>query len=165
MRRQSQQPLNQHPAPSFGMHAPQRPAQPYSQSFGQGPPQGSQQLAERDLSGSPQQQHFPSGGAGGPPQLPPHQFLSAPPPQSLQQSHNNAAHSADLPPLNPVFGVSLDELFIRDGSAVPLVVYQCLQAVDLFGLEVEGIYRLSGTASHVMRIKAMFDNGETSDIG
>jgi hypothetical protein len=41
-----------------------------------------------------------------------------------------------------------------------MVVYQCIQAVDLFGLEVEGIYRLSGTQSHVNRIKAMFDNGK-----
>ena len=70
----------------------------------------------------------------------------------------------NLPPLKPVFGLSLEQLFERDGSAVPMVVYQCIQAVDLFGLEVEGIYRLSGTASHVTKIKAMFDNG-TSRAG
>jgi Rho GTPase-activating protein RGD1 len=46
---------------------------------------------------------------------------------------------------------------------VPMVVYQCIQAVDLFGLEVEGIYRLSGTQSHVNKIKAMFDNGKWAD--
>jgi hypothetical protein len=59
-----------------------------------------------------------------------------------------------------VFGLSLEELFERDNSAVPMVVYQCIQAVDLFGLEVEGIYRLSGTASHITKLKAMFDNGK-----
>ena len=59
-----------------------------------------------------------------------------------------------------MFGLTLDQLFERDGSAVPMVVYQCIQAVDLFGLEVEGIYRLSGTASHITKIKAMFDNGK-----
>jgi hypothetical protein len=64
------------------------------------------------------------------------------------------------PPLKPVFGISLDQLFERDSSAVPMVVYQCIQAVDLFGLEVEGIYRLSGTASHITKIRAMFDNGK-----
>ncbi|KAK4995586.1 hypothetical protein LTR28_000470 [Elasticomyces elasticus] len=63
------------------------------------------------------------------------------------------------PPIKPVFGVSLDELFQRDGSAVPLVVYQCTQAVDLFGLDVEGIYRLSGNANHVAKLRAMFDHG------
>ena len=64
-----------------------------------------------------------------------------------------------LPPTNPVFGVSLDELFRRDGSAVPMIVYQCLQAVDLFGLEVEGIYRTSGSNPHIMELKQMFDHG------
>ena len=63
------------------------------------------------------------------------------------------------PPLKPVFGVSLDDLYNRDQTAVPMIVYQCMQAVDLFGLDVEGIYRVSGTASHVQQIKALFDHG------
>lgn len=63
-----------------------------------------------------------------------------------------------LPPLRPVFGVSLDDLYRRDGTAVPLVVYQCLQAVELFGLDTEGIYRLSGSANHINQMKAIFDN-------
>ena len=69
-------------------------------------------------------------------------------------------YPAEMPPLRPVFGVSLEDLFNRDGSAVPMVVYQCLQAVDLFGLEVEGIYRLSGTASHIGKLRTIFDNGQ-----
>lgn len=52
-------------------------------------------------------------------------------------------------PVNPVFGVSLEELFARDQTPVPMVVSQCIMAVDHFGLEVEGIYRMSGTSSHV----------------
>jgi len=60
--------------------------------------------------------------------------------------------------MKPVFGLGLDQLFERDGSAVPMVVYQCIQAIDLFGLEVEGIYRLSGSQSHIQTIKSMFDN-------
>jgi hypothetical protein len=63
-------------------------------------------------------------------------------------------------PLKPIFGINLGQLYDRDCSAVPTVVYQCIQAVDLFGLEVEGIYRLSGNASHVNKLKAMFDNGQ-----
>lgn len=65
----------------------------------------------------------------------------------------------ELPPLKPVFGVSLDDLYRRDGTAIPMVVYQCIQAVELFGLNVEGIYRLSGNATHIARMKALFDNG------
>lgn len=71
----------------------------------------------------------------------------------------NDGHPVDLPPIRPVFGVTLEDLLKRDGSAIPLVVYQCLQAVDLFGLEVEGIYRLSGSAAHVTKLRTLFDNG------
>lgn len=75
------------------------------------------------------------------------------------QSRRPDTQRPNLPPLNPVFGVSLDDLFTRDNSAVPMIVYQCVQAVDLFGLDVEGIYRTSGSAPHIMEMKAMFDNG------
>lgn len=40
-----------------------------------------------------------------------------------------------------------------------MVVYQCLLAVDTFGLNVEGIYRVSGSANHVNYMKALFDHG------
>lgn len=59
----------------------------------------------------------------------------------------------------PVFGISLARLYERDGLAVPMVVYQCIQAVDLFGLAVEGIYRLSGSLPSVNKLKSMFDTG------
>ncbi|KAJ5668025.1 uncharacterized protein N7477_006595 [Penicillium maclennaniae] len=63
-----------------------------------------------------------------------------------------------LPPLKPVFGVPLEELYARDGTAVPFLVYQCFQAVELFGMNMEGIYRLSGSANHISHMKAVFDN-------
>jgi hypothetical protein len=58
-----------------------------------------------------------------------------------------------------MFGVSLSALYERDGLAVPMVVYQCIQAVDLFGLNVVGIYRLSGSVPHVNKLKQLFDTG------
>ena len=61
-------------------------------------------------------------------------------------------------PAAPYFGVSLDDLYKRDKSAVPVIVYRCVQAVDLFGLDVEGIYRISGYAPHILEMKAMFEN-------
>jgi len=102
----------------------------------------------------------------GPPQLSNLPFQpSVPTSTSFQPQVSNTspaqptiAKSSNLPPLKPVFGMTLEQLFERDGSAVPMIVYQCIQAVDLYGLEVEGIYRLSGTSSHVTKIRAMFDN-------
>ena len=113
------------------------------------------------LNGSPHNQAFPSSAA--PPQLPPTQvssplYTQPPVPVGMSSQQNNNS-STSLPPLKPVFGVSLEELLKRDGSAIPLVVYQCIQAVDLYGLEVEGIYRLSGSSTHVNKLRAIFDNG------
>jgi len=115
--------------------------------------------------GSPQNQTFSpaSASASGPPQLPAAQtstpLYSQPPmPMGMQTQQTNNSHSS-LPALRPIFGLSLEDLLKRDGSAIPLVVYQCIQAVDLYGLEVEGIYRLSGSATHISKLKTMFDNG------
>ncbi|KAE8440585.1 hypothetical protein EG329_007054 [Mollisiaceae sp. DMI_Dod_QoI] len=155
------QPFNQAPPPALQHH---------ERSFSQGPPM--QQY--NNGSGPPRAtSHVPGHNSGsisasGPPQIStlPFQTTQTPPPSLQQPSPVNtsfsqpptASYAPNLPPLKPVFGLSLEQLFERDGSAVPMVVYQCIQAVDLFGLEVEGIYRLSGTASHVTKIKAMFDN-------
>jgi hypothetical protein len=119
----------------------------------------------------PQHGHVPGAASlssDGPPQLASLPFQSsAPLPTTFQSSLSAPLQPAppvmtttNLPPLKPVFGLTLEQLFERDGSAVPMIVYQCIQAVDLYGLEVEGIYRLSGTGSHVTKIRAMFDNGK-----
>ena len=83
----------------------------------------------------------------------------APVGQASAHQTSGVLHGSGNPPVNPVFGVTLDQLFARDGSPVPLVVYQCIQAVDLYGLEVEGIYRIPGTSTHIQAMKALFDNG------
>lgn len=100
----------------------------------------------------PQSSGFSNGGppGGGP--------YGAPPPSGPPTHFSNA------PPIKPVFGVTLDELFHRDGTPVPLVVSQCIQGVELFGLETEGIYRVPGTNSHIMSMKQLFDHGKNQSI-
>jgi hypothetical protein len=61
-------------------------------------------------------------------------------------------------PERPIFGLSLEDLFQRDQSPVPTVIYQCIQAVDLFGLDHEGIYRISGDTRQVQELKSLFDH-------
>ncbi|KAF2856568.1 Rho GTPase-like protein activator [Plenodomus tracheiphilus IPT5] len=78
--------------------------------------------------------------------------------QATAQQTSGVLYNSSQPPINPVFGITLEDLFRRDGSPVPMVVYQCIQAVDLYGLEVEGIYRIPGTSSHIQQMKALFDS-------
>ena len=117
-------------------------------------------VSQHGPAGSPQNHTLPNSGSNGPIESPPPQTAPSyvQPPTPLGALQNNAS-STSLPALRPVFGVSLNDLLKRDGSAIPLVVYQCVQAIDLFGLEVEGIYRLSGSAAHVNKLKGIFDNG------
>ncbi|KAK8122514.1 Rho GTPase activator (Rgd1) [Apiospora sp. TS-2023a] len=91
------------------------------------------------------------------PQQPPPTGRSVSPPSSAQ---GPGAGGMSKP--KQVFGVTLDRLYERDGLAVPMVVYQCIQAVDLYGLAVEGIYRLSGSATHIQKLKNGFDTDSDS---
>ena len=60
----------------------------------------------------------------------------------------------------PSFGVSLNRLFERDGSYVPVVLLQCMAAVECFGLDVERIYAISGKVSNVKTLRSVVDDGE-----
>jgi hypothetical protein len=90
-------------------------------------------------------------------------YARGPTGQAAPQQTGGLFHHSSSPPVNPVFGVNLDQLFARDSTPVPLVVYQCIQAVDLYGLEVEGIYRIPGTSSHIQAMKALFDSGMSAE--
>lgn len=164
-------PSQSHPPPALGLH---------ERSFSNGPPPAQYNSSPTGPHHGPQggapRASYGAAGSTGPPQLnalpfetshsppPPQQQQQYPPPQQQYSNYSQvpppAGNNQHLPPLKPVFGLSLEQLFERDGHAVPPIVSQCIQAVDLFGLDQEGIYRLSGTASHIQKIKAMFDNGE-----
>ena len=148
-----------------GPDSPPDPLQGPNFSPSAGPPSALNVINVEKQNGSPKQQYQPQLSSGGPPQLPtarPSTPLYSQASTPAPTFYNNDAPDVDTPPPSkPVFGISLDDLLRRDGSAIPLVVYQCLQAVDLFGLEVEGIYRLSGSTAHVARLRAIFDHGMT----
>lgn len=58
---------------------------------------------------------------------------------------------------NPVFGVPLTTLMERDKHEIPLIVTKCVEAIEKYGLKSVGIYRLSGTNTHIQRLKNDFD--------
>ena len=166
------QPAPNSQAPSaMGISGPPSQLGPQeTQSFAHtaAPPPAFTPMGSNSQHGSPQQQNYPQIGGDRSAQLhtPPSSTPQYPQPaSSVSNATHNDTSTNDLAPLSrPVFGVSLDDLLRRDGSAIPLVVYQCLQAVDLFGLDVEGIYRLSGSAAHVSKLRAVFDNGRLESI-
>ncbi|KAG0263686.1 hypothetical protein DFQ27_001643 [Actinomortierella ambigua] len=57
----------------------------------------------------------------------------------------------------PVFGVDLAEQLVRDETDLPEIVVKCTQAIEQFGMDTMGIYRVSGIQSATNRLRAMFD--------
>ncbi|OAA55702.1 Rho GTPase-activating protein domain protein [Cordyceps fumosorosea ARSEF 2679] len=117
--------------------------------------------------GSPQQSQLPfrppsdvkgpvGSGGGLPGALQPGSQHPQGQPPAYPSAHGTSVMASQAPTM-PVFGVSLAKLYERDGLAVPMVVYQCIQAVDMYGLGVEGIYRQSGSLTHINKLKSMFD--------
>lgn len=98
---------------------------------------------------------------------------SPPPPPPPQQQKISASSLPSIPPSTneqqqpsyppgtitsmPSYGTPLDELLDYEEGTVPRIVYQCIRAIDNFGLEVEGIYRTNGNQLQVQEIKKMFD--------
>ncbi|KAI1140829.1 RhoGAP-domain-containing protein [Hypoxylon sp. FL0543] len=133
--------------------------------------------ARNSIQAPPAQSRFNGGGMSGPPQLgalpfqtqqprgeSPQQQSFQPPARNEQSPIRSASPQNQIVPKTdvaiqrgPVFGVSLERLYENSKGPVPMVVYQCIQAVDLYGLAVEGIYRLSGSSAHVNKLKHAFD--------
>ncbi len=79
-------------------------------------------------------------------------------------SDNQTSASRSNAPNLPLFGLSLEFLLDRDGTAVPSVVYQCTQAVEQYGIDHEGIYRQSGSSSLIYKLKTLFDSNPQKDL-
>ena len=60
-----------------------------------------------------------------------------------------------------VFGVDLKDLKARTNSKmlIPTVIQNTISHLDCFGLEIEGIFRKSGSASQIEYFKDQFDQG------
>ncbi|XP_040005189.1 rho GTPase-activating protein 15 [Xiphias gladius] len=63
-----------------------------------------------------------------------------------------------------VFGCHLSTLCEREGTTVPNFVQICLDAVDKRGLEVDGIYRVSGNLATIQKLRFIVDQEEHLDL-
>uniref|UniRef100_A0A493TFI0 Rho-GAP domain-containing protein n=1 Tax=Anas platyrhynchos platyrhynchos TaxID=8840 RepID=A0A493TFI0_ANAPP len=59
-----------------------------------------------------------------------------------------------------VFGVKISVVTKRERSKVPYIVRQCIEEVEKRGIEEVGIYRISGVATDIQALKAVFDASE-----
>ncbi|KAF9349146.1 hypothetical protein BGX34_002013 [Mortierella sp. NVP85] len=57
----------------------------------------------------------------------------------------------------PTFGCDLAEQLIRDEADLPEIVVKCTEAIERFGMDVRGIYRVSGITSATNKLRSAFD--------
>lgn len=63
------------------------------------------------------------------------------------------------PHSQPTFGVSIEEVIQFAGiDNVPLVVKRCIDVIENYGLNIEGIYRTSGNKASVQKLKDSIDS-------
>ncbi len=72
-------------------------------------------------------------------------------------SSNNGGKSKDP----PIFGGDLEEQCknSRGEFRIPRVVQECIEVVEERGLLSQGIYRLSGNAASIQKLKSDYNNG------
>lgn len=63
-----------------------------------------------------------------------------------------------------VFGCPLQKLCEKEQNNVPNFIQLCVKEVERRGLDVDGIYRVSGNLSHVQRLRYLIDRDETPDL-
>uniref|UniRef100_H2Z809 Uncharacterized protein n=1 Tax=Ciona savignyi TaxID=51511 RepID=H2Z809_CIOSA len=63
-----------------------------------------------------------------------------------------------------VFGCPLDKLCEKEQTTIPNFIKLCVTEVERRGLDVDGIYRVSGNLSHVQKLRYMVDRDEPVDL-
>ncbi|KAM5544270.1 hypothetical protein V8D89_001930 [Ganoderma adspersum] len=72
-------------------------------------------------------------------------------------SSPSIVHAHLLDKGRPTFGVNLAEQMMRDDTDVPPIVIKCCEVIEKYGLDQQGIYRVGGTHSKVMKLKTQLD--------
>ncbi|ODQ79148.1 hypothetical protein BABINDRAFT_8743 [Babjeviella inositovora NRRL Y-12698] len=64
---------------------------------------------------------------------------------------------------DPTFGIKLEEVVEKAGNDnVPLIVERCIQLIDVYGLKLDGLYRISGNATAIRQLKELVDQTPTN---
>ena len=65
----------------------------------------------------------------------------------------------DLKQSRGVFGIDLETLAKSHQTLRPFVIDKCIQEIERRGVNVEGLYRVSGFSEEVESLKMAFDKG------
>ncbi|EDM06265.1 Rho GTPase activating protein 27 [Rattus norvegicus] len=63
-----------------------------------------------------------------------------------------------------VFGCALAQLCERERSPVPRFVQQCIRTVEARGLDIDGLYRISGNLATIQKLRYKVDHDERLDL-
>ncbi|XP_006897884.1 PREDICTED: rho GTPase-activating protein 27 [Elephantulus edwardii] len=63
-----------------------------------------------------------------------------------------------------VFGCPLAALCERERSSVPRFVQQCIRTVEARGLDIDGLYRISGNLATIQKLRYKVDHDERLDL-
>ncbi|XP_009441678.1 rho GTPase-activating protein 15 isoform X4 [Pan troglodytes] len=66
--------------------------------------------------------------------------------------------------LNQIFGSHLHKVCERENSTVPWFVKQCIEAVEKRGLDVDGIYRVSGNLATIQKLRFIVNQEEKLNL-
>ena len=58
---------------------------------------------------------------------------------------------------NKVFGVPLEDICAREGTAIPTIIIKLLEEIELRGLDEVGLYRIPGSVGSINALKNAFD--------
>ena len=60
---------------------------------------------------------------------------------------------------SPIFGSDLAELLSREGGDIPRIVEKFCPVIEKYGMDSQGIYRISGTQSQMKRLRQKCEEG------
>lgn len=79
--------------------------------------------------------------------------------QGQQQQQFNPPQQAPITATS-VFGGNLEAQAQKQNSIIPRIVLECIQIIEQKGMDLEGIYRLSGNAGSIQRLRFFYNNYE-----
>ena len=74
------------------------------------------------------------------------------------------AQPQPVDPGRPTFGIDLAEQMNRDNVEVPPIMEKCCEAIEKYGIGMQGIYRVNGTVTKAAKLREKLDRGMSQSM-